>query len=1535
MNQKFVVATSGTQPSGDATSLDRTICIQAKRYKQTSTLGLSDIEGNIREAMRAAYTLDAYVAVVTKDVDQLRERTAAIEQETGLDIVVIESTDALSPLLALTVRHWSAIREFLPTLVANWDNWAEVLATDTDVQKRADDATEEIRQGIRSQTVLARLCQEKLDERFTSGDSHAHWFAGQHIALQQAVPRRTARSQLRTWWENSTCPNGVLQAEEGYGKSWTAAAFAMELSLQNQIVLWLESSQWAGLTSIEEILSHGMKSILPEGDPRLTAYTRKALRLWTSPLLVVLDGVNERGAMNSAQRIIRHYSIHSAHYAQRIRILFTTRPLEQRSEYDRGLWHTCQRIELLGFSDPEFREALERHAPTLQLNDIPPGVRPLAAIPRYFHLSIRLHDRLRNIGEVTKPLLLFADLLSKMESGAPEFQNLYLGADLRSAEEVLAHLAKNACAKIPSEWEVDHQHIRDCYPHLPEPLRELAEGKVILKQRPGRVVVNQGHVALGFALHLLHIAEENSSNDFGQLSDQIARSLEPNPEQDFRADSLYLALLLTCFREGVSTERSSRIRSALLLLWWTNHNANHDSHRLEFWSKEDPAAYLETVFSAFVERHSAPVEESLVAPLARRWRDGGSHADSIRPTLEKWLIFVYPETSVSDNEQEASERASFPHVPQPTLLRLSTVALSLLSQRPETKLLPALARCVYSQKFCMTRHQRGEHNYSASHKNIGGVIGVLLRIGFGEPIISEIEALATNTTDSRIAAGCISLASLCDLNEIPESLRVPQQSKVWKFRDSDRWDLHRGFVAWLAKLPNPDEHWPSSFQIGALAIYDDIPELSPCQAPALAHYLDELGDKRNALGNIERTSLEGYCELLPWLARCSPEAVQKVHENAWIHYLHSKSPDPIAWEPLIPISEATVREILDAIETNEDFAKKIQKADQFSVHFTTTVLISAREPEWLRWFDHLQRYPGEKYYAWEILPAAYVLAEIATPKFRVEIKKRFLNVVDRLGDDLVLPEQDVHWLRLLAISFPNFGTLKLSEDHPAYANWATEELSKLSLDDARIEPLLQIVAGSRRAGIVERMFQDPALIRFLETPDKAHVFGRFLRTTVDRKLTITYSSVSGRVPLNLARGILLMASSETDLVDYARAVVKTALRRVTQPSPRPPSGYVSEFGVSEKGDVVAWGISRSGNAHSHTRYANENPLWGVDMVSSEEWKEEWRARIEDPNKPDARLAQENITRRHQNERHQDLPDKFVVDFDGACALDAWAREFPAEYRAFVQKFVEVLYVDRWHLFDMGAFTYALLRPLCRIDPRFARTLYDDFFTNDVVNIYTWGGIPAFIADLWSHKFNEVAGIDDLRKATLDDCRHDLHVLWVTLASIAGLTQDKLNQQIDGLISSTLGKHRALAVTLLAFGNDPERISTLRTLQETDASNWVRRQAKWSLENLEKDLAAKRHWDLICTLDVDQEKDFETLVAELVMLGPVIPPSSLWWPSPRWETDQPRAAALLLAFRQEWKTHTPKKIGKRNLAEFYCGMELSRDVATRMAPWWTP
>ena len=329
---RFVVARSGDQPRGDARSLTGEVSIQAKKYSDKTAPRAVEIVGDIDRVRRNLQDLQVYVLAMSRGPDeQLLSELEDIEKDTGLDIVVLELTDELSDLGALCVTFWEDICHFLD--LSNTDQdflvWAQMVRTDSSTKEKMKELRLKLNQGMQTQKhvqediLLARFSRDK---------------GFNPINLSQAINRDLIESKIADWWEALGSGICYLEGEEGHGKSWLAAKCMKAICKnENVVTFWLDSRDWRDTKSISDLL-RSCFSLLPYEERKMAKLQNKPAKIWRKTL-IILDGVNERNAIEAAQRILAEYFRNDeSEWKDRIRFLLTTRPLDDYPDFERYLW---------------------------------------------------------------------------------------------------------------------------------------------------------------------------------------------------------------------------------------------------------------------------------------------------------------------------------------------------------------------------------------------------------------------------------------------------------------------------------------------------------------------------------------------------------------------------------------------------------------------------------------------------------------------------------------------------------------------------------------------------------------------------------------------------------------------------------------------------------------------------------------------------------------------------------------------------------------------------------------------------------------------------------------------------------------------------------------------------------------------------------------------------------------------------------------------------------------------------------------------
>ena len=107
---------------------------------------------------------------------------------------------------------------------------------------------------------------------------------------------------------------------------------------ENIVTFWLDSKDWNGCKSIFDLLENCLGTIYGSNkQEKVLKLQNKIAKIWKKTL-IVLDGVNERNAIEASQTVLSEYFRPESEWKDRIRFLFTTRPLNDYPLFESNLW---------------------------------------------------------------------------------------------------------------------------------------------------------------------------------------------------------------------------------------------------------------------------------------------------------------------------------------------------------------------------------------------------------------------------------------------------------------------------------------------------------------------------------------------------------------------------------------------------------------------------------------------------------------------------------------------------------------------------------------------------------------------------------------------------------------------------------------------------------------------------------------------------------------------------------------------------------------------------------------------------------------------------------------------------------------------------------------------------------------------------------------------------------------------------------------------------------------------------------------------
>ncbi|MFT5492044.1 MAG: hypothetical protein ACI8V5_002411, partial [Limisphaerales bacterium] len=859
LDEPFVLAQSGSQPSGDAHDLNRRVCVQTKRYKNTP-LARKNIEGDFDECIRTLLEVDIYLLAVTRSVAQLDDTLEAMRAKSSVDVVAWDFVDDESALAVLCIEYWSELQKFAPLQEADGKlgQWIQE-SRDTEAHRRRLNL---IRLGLTACTQtrkrIRRECKLYLQRRFgiaTDGDTHLL----QPILLKGAVDRPTYCDRTLGWWRSSGSQILSFCGPEGHGKTWIAAQSALMLANdEGAIVLWLDSSQWSQCRTIEEAL-HEAIACLKIGDSKSDSrLIRKLCERWSRSVVLVLDGVNEHGALINAQQIVlNRASKHKGH----CRLIFTSRPLDSRREYESQTWRHAQEIKVEPFGGDEFEAAAFKAG--ISVSDIPQRLHSIASIPRYFTTCLRLREQLQRFDNISVTTVLWAVLMDKIESTEPAIRTRLGFTHATGAIEIIAKLA----IELPDANKSGRAQdlLNKCFDgKYAEARSYLCEIRIMEHADVFNARMNPHHLILGRALFIRKLIRSAPDDDVVETADRIVKELEPLVGEDGSAESIFVALQLTSLDLEERGETQAKERASLLYSWLRIHNSNVTDERLDFWCNNDFDAYALFVEAHFERLHPGMKEDFIVQRLVRLWLAEGEALVSLRRHMTRWLLFVWNEDCSGETLDYCGH--TLPIAKTQVQVRLASVVVSLLSLRPESDFLRHLSLSLATDRLSWRLIESRQSRF----KHINEVVGVLMRWRYTEKIIEKLEFdVVAISDDPVLLEGYQRLAATLSTDDLPDSLKLqPRQTPVPYFGDPAVKLLRKRCRVFRGDRVKP---YPNETDFGYLAVREDLPNLLDDDVQVICRSIEKLSEHDGLHSGVSRRVEDYEMEAIwPWFAKIRP-----------------------------------------------------------------------------------------------------------------------------------------------------------------------------------------------------------------------------------------------------------------------------------------------------------------------------------------------------------------------------------------------------------------------------------------------------------------------------------------------------------------------------------------------------------------------------------------------------------------------------------------------------------------------------------------
>lgn len=1468
------VAKSGSQ-LGDALNAQATIAIQAKRYQESTVLNLNEIEGELRELSRQAPQLEVYVLGATRSAQDIT-RLLEIEAETGVSIVVVDWNRPDNSMLGkLCAFCWKKIRHLQPlgALSKDWSRWADKEAAKQAVIQAAEVVRQQLREEPILQSRLASISRQHLQRRFFPKASEKH--AGSRfnqIDLSQAIPRETV-SQLQQWWDEGTLsPPALVCGQEGMGKSWITAAFMHQIADSSEnAVLWLDSKDWSMCRDLKAILEQSLRYLVDERSQH--RLVNKAINKWQKPLLIVLDGVNERDAIESAKNILRDWHRVRAREDSspcHIRLVFTSR--ERAANELRAESTSLKLITVRPYSDNEMELILPKLKAGLAIAEIPAALLQVARIPRYLPTCIRLLPQLGDLQQITVELVLWHDLLLRLHEDAQVRKQLGI-EDSGDAESILSQLARQcstegeiATAQLVLLFDTDFRSIR----HDLQELRWLFDAR----QGQSTAKISPDHLRLGWALYLretLQVANVTSAD----LEDRLQEAMEPLAAEDHRIAALRLCSRLSLTDSaGFGTDVQLK-RMALLRLWIKSRNIVQVNEELSFWHERDESFYLALVENLLPELDHSDARQRLVLPLVRAW--GSAPSDSLIKALTRWISLIAgsPERwseldwpAHLDEGNVVIGKHRFPWVEDEQLLSLTGAAMTILSHRADYRMLGPLALAVatdqYSSRYyppppeVVARQGTLSKGQWISNKDMLSLCGPLIRWSFGEAAISELLKLVDdNPTDKVLKYGAQWMAAFLKMESMLPQLSLPPDCSY-----SPPWG------------PNPveevikgnrlleqcgDEELQNMIRM--LGYYDPIGILA-CWNEVDWHREDKIilqNTTPSILGQEPFRHLPGNKMCFAWLARWSPRTAAASAAQVLCDFRFAENailPDDFAHHVLPhPEERQRVMACLRAIFENAPGDDHRTISGWPGLYLA----LSLEEGEWQDWIQWLE---GNVY---------------------VRLSMFYHPVSDLLR--IRLPNKVVSWLheRLLQLEF----TTETVSDKGTATFWAylasSKEVPNADLFE-KVKQWLRVNLESKSLHMMFRLWISVApdfasLLRDAELLSLSSYFRHFIQHRWSDLIAegkvfafdTPYEKLVRYVPWDELGRFLLRHGRADDFKRWGGDVIEAAKAYFDNPQrislPKSPlQRQLDDSGrVKSVGPPAAVFPGRTFVSASSAWLAARNEITSQDFLLTDQGQhieeinrrnDAWRDWFNDSSKDPG----------HQS-RHW-------LFFAASSEVLEWATRHPVE---FGERAIPFLTDLKYFAPSQRGFDESLLSSI-------GRNFSDAWFclwpsaaeehhrtarfrqTNEMQY-----GFETSYQLIWHPALLTKEGQAQRPRHALLEARNDLEIAHLTWAAhLCGAEQDILGLAQDWAGSGHM-RERALAISILAWVESPTALDVLLKLENQDTSRWVRQHARWAIRVWKTEDYAKQLYRRAS----QQTEPWLTSVM-LEQLHPALTSAAKWW-----------------------------------------------------------
>jgi hypothetical protein len=567
-------AVSGSQSGADAGGANalRAIRLEAKRYKDATAISEREVLGEVAQALRKDPCLEAWILVTTREApEQIVSAVREFGEAHGVPILILDWSGT-TPVLAMLCAA-------LPTLVRGAYGEeaaaaAEAIAAVTDPRPAVEMLRRDLDEWAAGWALVAKRCRNMIRETLRQRAECKAYFR-QDLAVAAPDAHCISRSHLldRLNQQLTAAQPGqplLVIGEEGRGKSWTLASWLLGHATDDAAMLYCSSSEFRSLGeyTVEKVLAHALSKRAGPFGPDYWAKRVERLKqipIPTQPILwMVIDGLNEAPSADW-----RELFLHAQRDVWRTRIRFIascrSRYFDEVLQRGRFLAPGPGVIDVPPFSNHERDDALRARG--VDPSALSASVLELARTPRICRLIASMAERLVGLEHLTLERLLFEYGKRFDPDGRAGLTDEVWHAFLRELARATRAGAGITQRSRLREWVDVREGDADAA------LSDIVDGQLVraMPGEPGLFEFDRQLVLAANGLALWNLLRRQSVEDTAQLSDLLARELEPLGGVDERAAILAAALAAAAL-SGEAEGTARPVVTALVVEGITSQN---------------------------------------------------------------------------------------------------------------------------------------------------------------------------------------------------------------------------------------------------------------------------------------------------------------------------------------------------------------------------------------------------------------------------------------------------------------------------------------------------------------------------------------------------------------------------------------------------------------------------------------------------------------------------------------------------------------------------------------------------------------------------------------------------------------------------------------------------------------------------------------------------------------------------------------------------------------------------------------------------